>query len=347
MQQDSFSYYVGDLGYALTSDQWNEAISLVWDNPEAGCYELGSGIEFWMRHTDSDDFGGRFAEWCSYSTDSGMVGIIRTSDINSERLENVEAIVSHGMAQLIDIHASSVSSVISEELLHFLVIPLAWRECTSEDIPEMIARERISREHIRYLIDSNKVSIYGGGIEACMKAETTIFESLQDDSNPSVEEFAKEVILHSKLPDDWRSLMPWEKDKRIIEGPVSLDVLRIFALSRDEDHRMAVASSESTTKELLEALSVDENSLVSYKAELSINGPMAWRRLSWDEIVATIKTSEISPELLKYLSTSPFEWLRAAIVDCPNASSEVLESLTGDSSSKICYRARKRLEERS
>jgi hypothetical protein len=79
-------YYVGDLCYVMTDEEWDEVCGLLFEGrSDHGCNEgeftLKDGRRFASYHTKYGD--GRYESnmWTDHSVDSGGIGCIRLEDI--------------------------------------------------------------------------------------------------------------------------------------------------------------------------------------------------------------------------------------------------------------------------
>ena len=79
-------YYVGDLCYVMTDEEWDEVCGLLFEGrSDHGCNEgeftLKDGRRFASYHTEYGD--GRYESnmWTDHSVDSGGIGCIRLEDI--------------------------------------------------------------------------------------------------------------------------------------------------------------------------------------------------------------------------------------------------------------------------
>lgn len=79
-------YYVGDLAYVMTDEEWDEVCSLLFEGrSDHGCNEgeftLKDGRRFVTYNTKYGD--GRYESnmWTDHSVDSGGIGCIRLEDI--------------------------------------------------------------------------------------------------------------------------------------------------------------------------------------------------------------------------------------------------------------------------
>jgi hypothetical protein len=338
-------FYFGDPGYAMTTDEWNNANNLFFEDQHAAFYEFSDGRQFVMKRWDFGDMGGTDKDGFQYSCDSGCYGFIKVTDIDDECMPTINIIAEQNGCRFIDLDVDSVAEAVGRGLGPFPIIPLSWQECSADDeAHEMIKNQAVTGDIVRYLIKHHKINVCTGGVESCLSVDELIFDSLLDDKDEDVAEFASEVLLHKKLPKSWQTLLPWEKVSQLTSESPPLEVLEVFKLSSNSLLRLAVASNESTPRDLLHFLATDEDEEVSFRARLSIEGPIEWRRLSWEDISLIIKSKKLSPSLLEFLTSSPLQSIRLALIKSPSITSDLLEILKGDSSHKVAFQARKRLE---
>jgi hypothetical protein len=104
-------YYVGDPCYAMTADEWNEALGLYWDDPYALFYTMDDGREFTMTRTEfGDGVAIDEANW-SYASDSGLFGIMRASHINKECMPTVKTLLEQKGVRFVRLTEPTVSAV--------------------------------------------------------------------------------------------------------------------------------------------------------------------------------------------------------------------------------------------
>lgn len=84
-------YYIGDLCYVMTDEEWDEFCSLTTNGNECidGEFTFKDGRRFatygtkWGDGEYSDQYGNR------YSVDAGLIGCIQVKDIRAEKYENI------------------------------------------------------------------------------------------------------------------------------------------------------------------------------------------------------------------------------------------------------------------
>lgn len=85
-------YYVGDLCYVMTPEEWDEVCSLTIKGNECleGEFQLADGRRFAMYGTKYGDGlyfdGGKLYE---FSVDSGTIGCFLTADIKAKKYDNI------------------------------------------------------------------------------------------------------------------------------------------------------------------------------------------------------------------------------------------------------------------
>lgn len=117
-------YFIGDLGYVMTNQEWAEMFDLSFPDPNSGkevegLFKLKDGREYFQFSayfgdgTYSDNFNKR------YAVDSGSIGAIRVNDISD--LDNLNDVVNKGLGEIHFISeglsASNCESIKGE--LHF------------------------------------------------------------------------------------------------------------------------------------------------------------------------------------------------------------------------------------
>ena len=88
------TYYIGDLCYVMTNEEWDEFCALTIDGHACvdGEFQFKDGRRFatygtkWGDGTYSDQFGNK------YSVDAGLIGCIRVEDIRAEKYEDIESL---------------------------------------------------------------------------------------------------------------------------------------------------------------------------------------------------------------------------------------------------------------
>lgn len=86
-------YYLGDLCYVLTDDQWNELLEQCIDHKINQCYDgefLVSGKKVFMVSTAYGDGSYYDGDNNRYAVDSGTIGLCPTSIISQEKLREME-----------------------------------------------------------------------------------------------------------------------------------------------------------------------------------------------------------------------------------------------------------------
>lgn len=84
-------YYIGDLCYVMTDDEWDEFCSLTIKGNQCfdGEFQFADGRKFatygtkWGDGEYSDQYGNR------YSVDAGLIGCIRIEDIRANKYEDI------------------------------------------------------------------------------------------------------------------------------------------------------------------------------------------------------------------------------------------------------------------
>jgi len=112
-------YYVGDLGYAMTQKEWNDALELYWADPYLPFYEFSDGRQFTLSETPYGDTGAVDAEGFGYASDSGLIGIIRASNIDREQMPTVRTMLEQKGVQFVRIGAPTVQAVVEGGLSPF------------------------------------------------------------------------------------------------------------------------------------------------------------------------------------------------------------------------------------
>ena len=88
-------YYVGDLCYVMTDEEWREVCKILFETDEPsgvrdGEFQLKDGRRFatygtrWGDGLYKDQFGRK------YSVDAGLIGCIKLSDIKANKYDNIE-----------------------------------------------------------------------------------------------------------------------------------------------------------------------------------------------------------------------------------------------------------------
>ena len=88
------SYYIGDLCYVMTDEEWDEVCSLTIVNNQCieGEFTMKDGRRFAMYGTRWGD--GEYYDYTgnAYSVDSGTIGCIKFSDIRAKKYEDIESL---------------------------------------------------------------------------------------------------------------------------------------------------------------------------------------------------------------------------------------------------------------
>jgi hypothetical protein len=87
-------YYVGDLCYVMTDEEWDKFCSITIKGNQCldGEFEMPDGRKFatygtaWGDGCYRDQFGNE------YSVDAGLIGCIRVEDIRAEKYDNIESL---------------------------------------------------------------------------------------------------------------------------------------------------------------------------------------------------------------------------------------------------------------
>jgi hypothetical protein len=112
-------FYIGDLGYAMTASEWNDALELYWADPYLPFYEFSDGRQFTLSETPYGDSGATDSEGFGYATDSGLIGMIRASHIDKECMPTVRTMLEQKGVQIMRIPANTVEQVIEGGLSPF------------------------------------------------------------------------------------------------------------------------------------------------------------------------------------------------------------------------------------
>ncbi len=85
-------YYVGDLCYVMSDDEWNEFCTLTIVNHEclSGEFQLADGRRFATYSTAYGDGTYRSNIGTSHCVDAGLIGCIRLDDIASDKYSDIE-----------------------------------------------------------------------------------------------------------------------------------------------------------------------------------------------------------------------------------------------------------------
>ena len=92
MSMPAGRYYIGDLCYVMSDDEWDEFCSITIKRDECldGEFSLRDGRRFatygtrWGDGEYQDNYGN------SYGVDAGLIGCIRVEDIRAEKYGNIE-----------------------------------------------------------------------------------------------------------------------------------------------------------------------------------------------------------------------------------------------------------------
>lgn len=105
-------YYIGDIGYAMTKDEWNDAMMLYMDDPYAPFYTFEDGRQFTLCDIGYGDVGNTGEDGWSYTSDSGLVGIMKASNIDRECMPTVKALLKQKGVRFVRIEEPTVQAVI-------------------------------------------------------------------------------------------------------------------------------------------------------------------------------------------------------------------------------------------
>ena len=105
-------YYVGDIGYAMTRSEWNDAMELYMDDPYAPFYTFSDGRQFTLCDIGYGDVGNTGADGWNYTSDSGLIGIMRANQIDKECMPTIQAVMKQNGLQFLRIDAPTVQAVI-------------------------------------------------------------------------------------------------------------------------------------------------------------------------------------------------------------------------------------------
>jgi hypothetical protein len=109
-------YYVGDIGYAMTRDEWNDAMMLHMDDFYALYHTFDDGRQFTLRDIGQGDVGNVGADGWHYCSDSGLIGIMKASDINNDCMSTIRTILEMEGARFVEIPAENVEGVLVKGL---------------------------------------------------------------------------------------------------------------------------------------------------------------------------------------------------------------------------------------
>ena len=85
-------YYIGDLCYVMTDEEWNQFCKITISGPKVldGEFELPDGRKFATYCTAYGDGLYRDQYENSYSVDAGLIGCIKREDIRIEKYKDIE-----------------------------------------------------------------------------------------------------------------------------------------------------------------------------------------------------------------------------------------------------------------
>ena len=169
-----------------------------------------------------------------------------------------------------------------------------------------------------------------------------ILESLQDDSSREVRSVVGERLLTQKLPEEWKLLDDDQRNERLNEGVVPIEVLEILAISLNWKIRQAVARHEGTPDARLNQLAEDGNSDVR-QAIKDRPLPLEWQKLDEYERVEKLSEPIVPSEVLQLLSQSSSWRVRRAVARSRSVSEEILDRLKDDDDSDVASAAREGL----
>jgi hypothetical protein len=88
----SGKYYVGDLCYVMTDEEWRQVCDIIFKNNNIidGEFNLPDGRRFAIYSTSWGDGTYYDKEGREYSVDSGSIGCILLSDIKADKYEHIE-----------------------------------------------------------------------------------------------------------------------------------------------------------------------------------------------------------------------------------------------------------------
>lgn len=91
MSMPAGEYYIGDLCYVMTDEEWNEFCSITIDGMKCidGEFSLKDGRRFATYGTAYGDGVYHDQYGHSYAVDAGLIGCILTKDIKAEKYENL------------------------------------------------------------------------------------------------------------------------------------------------------------------------------------------------------------------------------------------------------------------
>ena len=129
-------------------------------------------------------------------------------------------------------------------------LPDEWRNLTS-----LQRRQRIEsiavEQNILEVLSTSPSSDVRRAVASTTRTPQKTLERLSNDSSYEVREAAKQALIQSKLPEDWKQLSETQKVKRLLSQRACTEVLQILALSKSSKIREAVARNSNSSINIL------------------------------------------------------------------------------------------------
>ena len=216
-------------------------------------------------------------------------------------------------------------------------LPLDWRFQSSWERVERLGQETVDPVILDMLARSRDSDVRRA---VALHSDTPepLLNLLREDDDEGVQSGLRE----RNLPDSWKSLDEEERISALKTDDVSERILHILARSNSWSIRQAVALSPRTPQEILDRLSVDDDTDVQ-SAVRERGLPENWKALDEDEKVEQLNEGPAEENVLEILAKSGRWLIRQAVAQNAGATEELLKNLLKDDDDDVKRAARNSL----
>jgi len=147
--------------------------------------------------------------------------------------------------QLADDDDSDVKQAIEDRRL-----PIEWRHLNQEERISAIRTTSVAAEVLEILAKSPAWRVRQA-VAYTTRTPLAVLEELSNDRDSDVQRAAKDSLIQSKLPEEWKQLNEFEKIQRLTNRHATNAVLELLALSSSIDIRNAVALNSNASISIL------------------------------------------------------------------------------------------------
>ena len=147
--------------------------------------------------------------------------------------------------QLADDDDSDVKQAIEDRRL-----PVEWRHLDEDERINAIRTTSVNADVLEILAKSPSWRVRQA-VASTTRTPLAVLEALSRDQDSDVQRAAKDSLVQSKLPEEWKQLSESEKIQRLTRHHATNDVLELLALSSSIDIRNAIALNSNASIPIL------------------------------------------------------------------------------------------------